>query len=239
MDIEVDTSWVRKDSVRLVGRMISDLHVEPHRAKQGRFRIEKHIDIDTGRFYQWAEESHDADLVLELRVCPRFDGPPLGKVDQQRVTVAQSEWLKLLESADLMRFDYVVLRAPYGVPVSKERAFAHAIEQLKQGEAAYLRGAWNQVGVHCRASWRTMLSTAPPGDARSASAYLLRNVEADAGRQELAKVIQRSVHDMLNVATHLEGDAKVNRPPTDMRPEDAAICLHWYSALIRYVMAVS
>jgi len=60
----------------------------------------------------------------------------------------------------------------------------------------------------------------------------LGEVTGDPRRKKFATALIKGLHDILNKAKHLEGDQTAGTLPADLKPEDALLSIHWYSAAI-------
>ena len=117
------------------------------------------------------------------------------------------------------------------------KPFAEAVDKIREAERQYMKGDWNGAAASCRNAWKTVLSSAPPNV--SPFEYLLAPLIGAPERKEFATVLMKGLHDILNKAAHLEGDVKTNTPPTNLQPEDALLCIHWYAAMIGYLSSVT
>lgn len=235
-DIETDLFFHDNQSPLLMGRLISSLVRRPIRCDGRQDRIEKQLDIDAKALISLIDSSFRGDVVFEFNATPRFnDDFDSGPFEKGVLRIPQSEWLKYLNNLGLERFELIAIRTP-STSSQLHQPFSMAVEKIREAEKEYTKGNWNAAAACCRAAWRTLLSATPPG--QQALDHLLAKVVGDPKRKEFAGVLAKGLHDTLNAAVHLEGDVKTQTPPTNLEPEDALLCIHWYSAMIGYLASI-
>ena len=84
-----------------------------------------------------------------------------------------------------------------------------------------------------------MLSSVPKNTPREQRLEIvLQKVTGDPRRQKFALTVLKGFNNIINEAVHLEGDIKTGIPPSDLRPEDALLCIHWYATVIGYLSSL-
>lgn len=221
----------------LMGRMLPDLHERPQLLKGHDVRVRRYFDIRTNDFIQLANQSHRGDVTFEFHATPVFlETTIYAKKEEGRLKIVHSEWLEHLNRAGMARYDLIAIRTPIASS-HLHKPFADAVEKIREAERQYARGDWNGAAASCRNAWKTVLSATPSGT--QPIDYLLAPLIGDPKRKEFATVLMKGLHDILNKAAHLEGDVKTGTPPTDLQPEDALLCVHWYAAMIGYLSSLN
>lgn len=235
-DIETDLFFQDKQNSLLIGRLISSLVRHPIRCDGRESRVEKQLDISDKALVSLIDSSFRGDVVFEFNATPRFnDDFASGPFEKGTLKIPQSEWLRYLNNLGLERFELIAIRTP-STASQLHQPFSMAVEKIREAEREYTKGNWNAAAACCRAAWRTLLSATPPG--QQALDHLLAKVVGDPKRKQFADVLAKGLHDALNAAAHLEGDVKTQTPPTNLEPEDALLCIHWYSAMIGYLASL-
>ncbi len=233
---EVDLYYREKDSSVLMGRMLADQSERPQKLERHGFTLRRYFDLRTDEFIQLADKSHRGDVTFEFRATPLLAGVQYhGGTEQGRMVIPHSAWLELLNRTGMDRYELIAIRVPVASSHLHE-PFAAALAKIREAERQYERGDWNGAAASCRGAWRTVLSSAPQGV--SPFEHLLAPVVGDPRRKEFAAALIKGVHDVMNKAVHLEGDVKTGTPPADLSPEDALLCIHWYTALIGYLSSL-
>lgn len=231
--LDVDLSYQDSGSVKLLGRMINDLHDGFRKLVGYEFSLRKYFDIRTDDFLRLIDSSHRGDMFFEFQILPVFrDFTQHSKSETGSLKISHSDWLRYIGSAELDRFELITIR----IPVSSSHLhspFSEALKKIREAEQQYIRGNWNGAAGSCRAAWRTVLSSAPAGT--KPLEHILSSVTGDPRRKEFALSLIKGLHDIQNKAVHFEGDVKSGTPPADISAEDALLCIHWYSAIIGYL----
>jgi hypothetical protein len=235
-DLNIDLSFRTVNSSLLLGRMISHLSESPRELKEYEISVTKLFDIQMEDFIRLVDVSHRGDMQFELNVKPIFkDAIRTCKSETAYLKIPHSEWLKHINKAELDRFELISIR----IPVSSSHLhspFVEAVKKIREAEQQYIRGDWNGAASSCRSAWRTVLSSAPPN--AKPIEHLLSSVTGDPRRKNFAEALLKGLLDIQNKAVHLEGDIKTGTPPADVSPEDALLCIHWYSAVIGYLSSI-
>jgi|GEM_PF-2827244 len=228
---ELDLYFNQGSQSILVGRLVPDLSEHPRRLIH-QFTLQRHIDLKSDDFLRLVDRSYQGDVVFEFRTRSLLSGiTHEGKTEQGRLTIPRSEWLDLINKAGMDRFELIAIR----VPVQSShlhKPFADALSKIREAERQYNRGDWNAAGSSCRSAWRTILSTTPSGV--KTVDHLLAPIVGDPRRKAFAEELIKGLTAILNQAVHLEGDPKTGKPPADLTPEDALLCIHWYATVIGY-----
>jgi hypothetical protein len=234
--LHIDLSFRAVDSSILLGRMIGDLSECSRELKGYEFSITKLFDIQMEDFIRLVDVSHRGDMQFEFNTKPIFfDKMRQGKFETAYLKIPHSEWLNYINNAELDRFELISIR----IPVSSSHLhspFVEAVKKIREAEQQYIRGDWNGAASSCRSAWRTVLSSAPPN--AKPIEHLLSSVTGDPRRKNFAEALLKGLLDIQNKAVHLEGDIKTGTPPADVSPEDALLCIHWYSTVIGYLSSL-
>lgn len=235
-DLNIDLSFRTTNSPILLGRMISDLLESPLELNRRQLTITKLFDIQMEDFIRLVDISHRGDMQFEFDVNPIYKDESINsKRETGYLNIPHSEWIKKINNAELDRFELISIR----IPVSSSHLytpFVEAVKKIREAEQQYIRGDWNGAASSCRSAWRTVLSSAPQNT--KPIEHLLSLVTGDPRRKNFAGALMKGLHDIQNMAVHLEGDVKAGKPPADVSPEDALLCIHWYSAIIGYLSSI-
>jgi hypothetical protein len=208
------------------------------------------LELSTDTFLKLVDETHFKDLELKIRVqallkleepvknsfgtvIPNSESPCVK--GEAYLRFPHSDWLKVLDSAKIERFDLITLRT-YLPELPGDNVFTQAFDKLREAQDKFNRGDWNATGASCRSALRTVFSLTPQN--QKAIEYVLSGVAGDPRRKSFAFSLTDGLLKVLNSATHLEGDHKTNTPPADLQREDALLCLHWTAAIISYIATV-
>jgi hypothetical protein len=234
--LDIDLFYQDSQSSHLLGRMIDGL-TENSRELNGReFSITKYFDIKTDDFLRLINESHRTDMTFEFQVNPVFlNSPHHSRSETGQLKISHSDWLRQINNTKLDRFELITIRIPVATS-HLHTPFVEALKKIREAEQQYIRGDWNGAAASCRAAWNTVLSSAPSG--AKPIDHLLAPVTGDLRRKEFAMELIRGFHNIQNKAVHLEGDVKTGTPAADMSPEDALLCIHWYTAIIGYLSSI-
>lgn len=234
---EVELFYRDGNSSVLMGRMLPDLNERPRKLEGHEFTISRCFDIRTADFIQLIDKSHHGDVTFEFHATPLLHGHlKEGRMETGSLRIPHSAWLDHLNRTGADRFELIAIRVPVATS-HLHKPFADAVEKIREAERQYTRGDWSGAAASCRSAWRTILSNAPSGT--PAIEHLLSPVIGDPRRKEFAMAIAKGLNDVQNKAVHLEGDVKTGTPPADLHPEDALLCIHWYSALIGYLSTLA
>lgn len=235
-DLNIDLSIRIANSQILLGRMISDLSESPRDLNRYELTITKLFDIQTEDFIRLVDISHRGDMEFEFAINPVFkDEIKTGKREIGYLKIPHSEWITYINRAETDRFELISIR----IPLSSSHLhtpFVEAVKKIREAEQQYIRGDWNGAASSCRAAWRTVLSSAPPNT--KPIEHLLSLVTGDPRRKNFAEALMKGLLDIQNKAVHLEGDIKAGVPSANVSPEDALLCIHWYSAIIGYLSSI-
>ncbi len=236
--LDIDLSYRDNGSVHLLGRMIDDLYQnDGHKLYGNTFTLTKFYEITTDDFLRLIDSSHRGDMTFEFDTSPVLQNGELPtQVQKGSFKISQSEWLRLLATAQLDRFELITLRIPVASS-HMHTPFSQALAKIREAEDLYIRGDWTGSAAACRSAWRTVLSSAPAGT--KSFEHLLAPVLGNPRRKEFASAIMKGLHDIENAALHLEGDVKIGRQPAALEPADALLCIHWYSTMIGYLSSLS
>lgn len=230
---EIDLIYKDKNDSVLMGRMLTDLGDRPRKLEGHEFSMVRHFDLRTDEFMKLADSSHRGNVTFEFQATPLLSGTRCdGSSERGQLMIPHSAWLELLNRTGLDRYELIAIRVPVASS-HLHKPFSEALAKIREAERQYDRGDWNGAAASCRAAWRTVLSSAPPGV--SPFEHLLAPVLGDPRRKEFAASLVKGMHDVMNKAVHLEGDVKTGTPPADLSPEDALLCIHWYAAVIGYL----
>lgn len=235
--LDVELSFQDSQSSLLLGRMIDNLTEIPRELCEGaEFSITKYFDIKTDDFLRLINESHRGDMTFELQINPVFlNTSRQSKSEIGRLKISHSDWLRQINDTKIDRFELITIRIPVATS-HLHTPFVEALRKIREAEQQYVRGDWNGAAASCRAAWKTVLSSAPPGAKQIE--HLLAPVTGDLRRKEFATELIKGFHNIQNKAVHLEGDINTGRPPSDVSPEDALLCIHWYTAIIGYLSSI-
>ncbi len=220
----------------LVGRLLSDMSERPKAIGENEFTRRRYYEVRADDMSRLAHRTHNGDVTLEFKATPIFDGERhYPETEEGRLVIPHSEWLNHLNRAGVARYDLIAIRVPVASS-HLHKPFSEAITKIREAEQQYDRGDWNGAAASCRAAWRTILSITPPKT--ELIEHLLTPLAGDPQRKAFAKVLTTGLHDILNSAAHLEGDVKSGTPPTDLKAEDALLCIHWYTSIIAYLASL-
>jgi hypothetical protein len=235
-DLNIDLSFRTDSSTVLLGRMISALNESPRELTEYEFTFTKLFDMQMEDFIRLVDISHRGDMQFEVEVKPIFKNETRNsKSETGFFDIPHSDWIKYINRTELDRFELISIR----IPVSSSHLhtpFVEAVNKIREAEQQYIRGDWNGAASSCRSAWRTVLSSAPPNT--KAIEHLLAPVIGDPRRKEFAESLLKGLLDIQNKAVHLEGNIKTGTPSADISPEDALLCIHWYSAVIGYLSSL-
>lgn len=194
------------------------------------------LDLSSQELLLLVERTQHSGLSLILRMNFRFSAPfEASGIRPSHLKISHSDWITLLQQAELYRYEVITLRTPLrNLPAFV--AYDECLTKLKEAQDAYDRGDWNGVGTKCRGGWNTLRSTS--SDPKQAVEELLSSVTGDPRRKNFAAAVLKGLGDILNSATHLEGNLPQGTLPADLQREDAALCLHWYAMVIGYLAQV-
>ncbi|MDT4968718.1 MAG: hypothetical protein QOJ64_3455 [Acidobacteriota bacterium] len=233
---EMDLNYRNEARVILVGRMLSDLGEHPRDLGRHRFTLSRYFDLRNNEFLQLVDRSHRGNVTFEFRATPVLSGiPHNGSTEEGRLVIPHSEWLQLLNRTGMDRYELISIRIPVASS-HLHKPFVDAVAKIREAESQYTRGEWNGAASSCRSAWRTILSNTPPGV--PPFEHLLAPVIGDPRRKAFAMTLIKGLHDITNEAVHLEGDVKKGTLPADLTPEDALLCIHWYTAVIGYLSSL-
>jgi len=200
--------------------------------------VTKHLELRSDEFVLLADRTHIGDVGLIFHLKLHILGEPYTSAPQGRLLVPHSEWLKLLASSAITRFELIAIK----VPVESShlhKPFSAAVSKIREAEREYAKGNWNAAAACCRDAWNTILSSVPRGIPKEKRFdALLTKVTGDPRRKAFAETLMKGLHDILNKAKHLEGDIQMQTEPADLKPEDALLCIHWYSTMIGYLASL-
>jgi hypothetical protein len=223
----------------LIGNLSSDINEGQHKLTKNALHLRKHLDLDSNQMVMLSDMTHIDDVRIKFELSLKFledEMYPLSGTAYLRIP--HSEWLKLLNNSGMRRFELIAIHVPVSTS-HLHKPFSEAINKIREAEREYLKGNWNAAAASCRDAWNTVLSTAPPQTPLDQRIdYLLSNVTGDPKRKEFAKVLMKGLHDLLNQTKHLQGNVQTQSPPGDLKPADALLCIHWYSAMIGYLASV-
>jgi len=232
---EMDLYFKEREPSILVGRLLSELMEHPRELRHG-FTLSRFLDLRADEFIQLVDKSHRGDVTFEFRATPQLsDIPHNGSTETGRLVIAHSKWLELLNQTGMDRYELISIR----IPVASSHLhtpFVEAVAKIREAERQYSRGDWNGAASSCRSAWRTVLSSAP--SSVSPFDHLLAPVVGDPRRKAFATALIKGLNDVANEAVHLEGDVKKKTLPADLSPEDALLCIHWYTAVIGYLSSL-
>lgn len=237
---EMDFYCVVDNKDYLIGRMSNGLQHEndfPMSCNDGRKHfIRKVIDISTESIIKLMELSHRDNLSVKFEAIPSFRESISPVKDQGWGNVSHSEWIIFLNGLGLDRFELISFKIP--ITSSHLHApFSDALGKIRQAELQYTRGDWIGAAASCRSAWRTVLSCAPSGVAPFE--HLLSPILGDPERKRFALALVKSLNDVENASVHLEGDQKSGDSSTNLGPEDALLCIHWYASVIGYLSSIN
>lgn len=194
------------------------------------------LELSSQELLHLADRTDSGGLRLRLSMNFMFSVPHgRSGPEHSEFEIPHSEWVQTLEKAALHRYELITLRTPLrGTPAYP--IYDECLNMLKEAQETFNRGDWNGVGGKCRPIWNTIKGHA--ADQRKAVEELLNTVTGDPRRKKFGEAVVKGVIDVLNNATHLEGDPSKGTLPADLRREDAALCLHWTAALLRYLAEV-
>jgi hypothetical protein len=236
-DWEVDLHYRdTKGSPVLIGRMVPGLHDLPLELKGQPSTVARQMDLSRDDFIRFVDITHRGDVTFEFEARPRLSGARYPEETSRGfLVIPHSQWLECLKQTDMDRFELVTIRIPVKSS-HMHKPFADALSKIRQAEAQYTRGDWVGAAASCRAAWNTVRSAAPNGKALE---YLLAPVVGDPRRKKFAEAIIKSLGDGLNGGVHLEGNVKDGVLPADLAPEDALLCIQWYSVVLGYLSSVT
>lgn len=233
---EVDLYYQVEGRSVLMGRMLADLSEYPRNINGYEFNLSRYFDLRSDDFLQLVDKSHRGDVIFEFRATPLLSGiQHRGNTENGRLVIPHSTWLEHLNKTGMDRYELIAIRIPVASS-HLHKPLVEALTKIREAERQYMRGDWNGAAASCRGAWRTVLSSTPPGV--SPFEHLLAPVVGDPRRKEFALSLIKGLHDILNKAVHLEGDVKTGTPPADVSPEDALLCIHWYTAVLGYLSSI-
>jgi hypothetical protein len=216
-----------------MGRLYPQLYDPPETlGKNDKLKITRCLFLRPDELITLIDKTHHANPDFEFNFAVGLEGRNYNDICTGRMTIPQTVWLKIIEQARVARFELIAIRSPVS-DSHLHQPFSEALDKIREAERYYLRGDWNAVGASCRAALRTILSSVPSGT--PPIDQLLAPVTGDPRRKAFAQAVTKCLLDVLNAATHLEGTPRTGTPPTDLRAEDALLCLHWYSSVIGYL----
>lgn len=233
---EMDLYLEDKGQSVLMGRMLSDMREHPRELGRHGFTTNRYFDLRADEFVQLVDKSRRGDVAFRFRATPQLSGLPYnGSTEEGRLVIPHSQWLEHLNRTGMDRYELISIRIPIASS-HLHKPFGDALTKIREAERQYTRGDWNGAASSCRSAWRTILSSAPSGV--SPFDHLLAPVIGDPRRKQFAKALIKGLNDIANEAVHLEGDQKQGKPPADLSPEDALLCIHWYAAVIGYLSSL-
>jgi len=236
---EVDFYCFIKNQHYLMGRMNNGLQYNDFPiVLDGRgHSVKKIIDISTSDMVRLIDMSHRSEASFKFEAIPKFREQISANKEKGTCTIPHSEWLNFLNGMGLDRFELISIK----IPISSShlhKPFSDAVGKIREAERQYTKGDWNGSASSCRAAWRTILSATPGGS--KAIEHLISPLSGDPKRKKFAEVLIKGLHDIENVAGgHLEGDQKAGTPPSQLEPEDALLCIHWYASVIGYLSSIN
>ena len=236
LEWDIDLYFKDEDRFILVGRMLPDRSEAPRKLHRYGFTVNRYFDLRSEEFLRLIDKSHSGDVVFEFHATPLLAGIPHDAGSEQgRLIIPQSAWVDCLKQTGLDRYEFIVVR----IPVSSShlhQPFVDALTKVREAEQQYTKGDWNGAAASCRSAWNTVMSSVPANTPRDQRLeFLLQRMTGDPKRQKFALALLKAFNNVINEAVHLEGDVKKGVPPTDLRPEDALLCIHWYTAAIGYL----
>jgi len=207
-------------------------------------RFQRRLEITQNAYWRLVDSTHHNDLDLRFNVAALGTGKTVSGEEtiflqgDKRVSVAHSDWLAILSRGQFDRFEIITIRSQVAPTGKGKEIFDSAITKLKEAEACFDRGDWNGVGARCRSAWLVFKTSVHKKDQGRAIELLLASVTGDPRRREFGEAILKGCNDILNKATHLEGDTSTNTLPVDLQREDALLCLHWTAAILSYLASI-
>lgn len=236
-EFKVEASFKEGHQPLRMGRLYPRLYDPPETlGRNEKLKITRCLFLRPDELMTLIDKTHHGNPDFEFNFAVVFEGGIHTYTCTGRMTIPQTVWLKILEQAGVARFELIAIRTPVQ-DSHLYQPFSQALDKIREAERYYLRGDWNAVGASCRSALRTILSSVPAG--QRPIDHLLAPVTGDPRRREFAQTVARGLLDVLNAATHLEGEPRTGTPPTDLRGEDALLCLHWYSTVIGYFASVA
>lgn len=232
---EVELYYKEQGGSVLMGRMLPHLSERSTQSMNDDFTRRRYFDLRSDDFLQLVDKSHRGDVTFEFSATPVIAEVRYAKTAQGSLVIPHSTWLEYLNKTGMDRYELIAIRVPV-VSSHLHKPFVGAVAKIREAEAQYMKGDWNGAAASCRGAWRTILSSAPRNG--KALEHLLAPIIGDPKRKEFAMGLIKSLHDTLNQAVHSEGDVKTDTPPTDLKPEDALLCIHWYTAVIGYLSSL-
>lgn len=233
---DIDLYFKDERRVVLMGRMLPERSEASRKLQRYGFTVNRYFDLRSEEFLRLTDKSHGSDVVFEFQATPLLDGIQHDAGSEQgRLIIPQSAWLDCLKQIGLDRYEFIVVR----IPVSSShlhQPFVNALTKIREAEKQYTKGDWNGAAASCRSAWNTVMSSVPTNTPRDQRLeFLLQSLSGDPKRQKFALAVLKGFNNVINEAVHLEGDVKKGTPPADLRPEDALLCIHWYTAAIGYL----
>lgn len=220
----------------LIGRLHPDASEEVRTIDDNGFTRRKYYDVRTDDMSRLAHRTHAGDVTFEFSATPVFAGEhQYPKTENGRLVIPHSEWLGYLNRAGVARYELIAIRVPVASS-HLHKPFSEAVAKIREAERQYDRGDWNGAAASCRAAWRTVLSVTPQGT--KPIEHILAPLVGDPRRKAFAEVLTKGLHDILNNAAHSEGDVKTGTPPSDLKAEEALLCIHWYTSIIAYLASL-
>ena len=243
-NVQIELSvFLENDQALFIGELRERVS-SPYRVSIHEQSFQRKIDITHDAYWKLVDFTHHRDLELNFNVTASGTGKTSKGLEtfilhgERRGKIPHSEWLKTLSTGEFDRFEIITLRTSLP-PLGKHKdKYDSAFKRLREAQDNFNHGDWNSVGSKCRAAWLVLKTLIPTEQKNQAIELLLGSVTGDPRRKEFAAAVVKGVHDILNKATHLEGDSSAHTEPVDLQREDALLCLHWTSATISYVAAV-
>ena len=244
--------YVKIGSEHLYLGQIKDKFITPSHLNYSKEQ-QLNLRLNSTDFLKLVDETHDKDLEFKLfaQSLVNLDAPTVDYRGNKAIDAGQvflkgegyirfphSEWLKLLNSTKIERFDLITLRTTLP-ELPSPNVFTQAFDKLHEAQDKFNRGDWNAVGSTCRDALNTVLSLAAPS--KSKIKEVLSTVISDPQRESFGNAAEQAidkVRDLLNYATHQGGNAAANKPPANLQREDALLTLHLTAAAISYIAAV-
>jgi hypothetical protein len=239
LDWEIDLYHKGESSLVLMGRMLPERGEPNWKLERYGFTVNRYFELRSDEFLQLVDKSHRGDVVFEFHATPLLRGSKHeASATEGRLIIPRSTWLDCVNRMGLDRYELIVIRVPVAAS-HLHQPFVDALAKIREAEGQYTRGDWNGTAASCRSAWNTVLSSVPKNTKREQRLeILLQEVSGDPRRRKFALAVMKAFNIIVNEAVHLEGDVKTGTPPTDLRPEDALLCIHWYTAAIGYLSSL-
>ena len=220
----------------LMGRMIADRSEPARLLERYGFNLRRCFYLRSDEFLQLVDKVHGGDVTFEFKATGLLSGSQHeSATGEGLLIIPQSSWIDYVNQTGLDRYELVAIR----IPISSShlhKPFSDAVTKIREAEGQYGRGDINGAAASCRSAWNTVLSGVPkniPRDKRLE--FLLQRVSGDPRRQKFALAVMKGFNNIINEAVHLEGDVNAGTPPSDLKRDDALLCIHWYAAAIGYL----